>query len=234
MSAGIVLQARMGSTRLPGKVLAMINGQPILAHCVQRLRTSGLPVIVATTAAPEDDRIADLAAALRAPVVRGATDDVLGRYVQAATTFGLTHVVRATADNPAVDQAAPQRTLARLVRSGAAYVAERGLPVGAAVEALTVEALRLADNEARDPEDREHVTPYLYRERRVAAVHALAPVALRRPDVRLTVDRPDDLARMRDVFALLGDGAGRASLAAIIDAADRVTAATLRQGAVAR
>lgn len=234
MNPGIVLQARMGSHRLPGKVLAMVAGHPMLAHCIRRLQASGLPVIVATTEQPEDDRLTDVAEALRVPVVRGATDDVLTRYVKAATAFGLTHVIRATADNPAVDTAAPQRTLAHLLHGRAAYVSERGLPVGAAVEAMTFDALRTADASTTDAYDREHVTPFLYRERHVPVVHALAPSALRRPDIRLTVDRPDDLARIRDIFEVVGTSAARAPLTAFIDAADRVTASELRMGGVAR
>lgn len=231
MRAAVVLQARTGSTRLPGKVLALVGGQPIVAHCITRLgERSALPVILATTDRPEDDALCHLATGLGAAVVRGASDDVLARYVLAISTFGLTHVVRATADNPAVDLDAPRRTLDLLCRTGVSYVEEFGLPVGAAVEACTAEALRLADRTSDDVYDREHVTPFLRRDRRVASLEALAPPALRRADIRLTVDRADDLAAVRDVFEAVGDQAARAPLTAFIDAADRVRARLVAHG----
>jgi spore coat polysaccharide biosynthesis protein SpsF len=230
--AAVVLQARMGSARLPGKVMALVGGRPIVAQSVDRLRAaSGLPVILATTLDPEDDVLCAVGGELGVPVVRGAAEDVLARFVQAAEAFDLTRIVRATADNPAVDAEAPLRALAVLDRTGAAYVTESGLPVGTSVEAFTVAALRLAHDAARDPADREHVTPFLRRDRRVMSIAALAPSALRRPDIRLTVDRPDDLAFVREVFDVVGAGATRAPLAAFIAAADRVRARRLIQGA---
>jgi len=225
-NAAVVLQARMGSTRLPGKVLAPIAGRSVLAHCVERLRArSGLPVIVATTELPEDDRVAIEAARLEAPVVRGATDDVLARYLKAAEAFGLTAVLRATADNPAVDMDAPLRTLAILRRSGADHVVEYGLPHGAAVEAVTTRALQQAATLATEASDREHVTTLIRRDARFFALPALAPGHVRRPQIRLTVDTAADLAFMRRVFALAGAAPGApAPLAEIITAAARALA----------
>ncbi|MGE3507426.1 MAG: hypothetical protein AB7N65_00905 [Vicinamibacterales bacterium] len=224
-NAAIVLQARLGSTRLPGKVLAPISGRSILAHCVERLRASGLPVIVATTNLDEDDRVAAEAVRAGAAVVRGSVEDVLARYLQAATQFGLTEVVRATADNPAVDIDAAGRTLALLYRSGADHVVEHGLPHGATVEAVTTEALARAAGLATAASDREHVTTLIRRDHRFFALPALAPGALRRPSARLTVDTAADLAFMRRVFALAGAMPGApAPLASIIAAAVRAVA----------
>ncbi|MGE0463694.1 MAG: hypothetical protein AB7Q16_20210 [Vicinamibacterales bacterium] len=221
--AGIVLQARTGSTRLPGKVLASVGGRPIVAHCIERLRASStLPVILATTDRLEDDVLCETAAGLDVSIVRGPADDVLARYVLAASMFDLTHVVRATADNPAVDLDAPRRTIDLLCRTGADYVSEYGLPVGGAVEACTVDALRLAHTATTDPYDREHVTPFLRRGRPVVWLEALAPALLRRADLRLTVDRPEDLAVMRELYHAIGDHASRAPLTAFIEAADKL------------
>lgn len=225
-NAAIVLQARMGSTRLPGKVLAPIAGRSVLAHCIERLRChSDLPVVVATTELPDDDRIAVEAARLGAAVVRGATDDVLARYIKAAETRGLTHLIRATADNPAVDMDAPRRTLDLILRSGADHVVEFGLPHGAAVEAVTLEALVRAAEVATEASDREHVTLLIRRDKRFLALPALCPGAVRRPQIRLTVDTAADLAFMRRVFALAGATPGNPTpLAEIIAAAARVMA----------
>jgi spore coat polysaccharide biosynthesis protein SpsF len=234
-AAGIVLQARMGSRRLPGKVLAPLGGEPLVARCVERLRlASGLPVILATTLGPEDDVLCAWAAAANVPVVRGPSDDVLARYVLAALTHHLAVVVRATADNPAVDPEAPLRTVDALCRTGVDYVTEVGLPVGSAVEACTTAALRLAHATTGAPYDREHVTPFLRRDRRVTSLDLLAPAALRRPDVRLTVDRAEDLARMRDIYDVLGARAVRAPLSAFIAAADAERARRLLREAGAR
>lgn len=224
--AAIVLQARMGSTRLPGKVLAPLAGRSVLAHCIERLGCrSGLPVVVATTTLSDDDQVADAAARLGARVVRGSADDVLARYLQAAEECGLTALVRATADNPAVDLDGPRRTLELLLRTGADHVVEFGLPHGAAVEAVAVGALRRAAALATDAGDREHVTPLIRRDPEFFALPALAPGLVRRPAVRLTIDTPADLAFMRRVFALVGALPGSpASLADIIEAATRVRA----------
>lgn len=225
MNAAVILQARMGSSRLPGKVLAPIAGRSMLAHCVERLQQSGLPVIVATTELSEDDRTVAEALRVGALVFRGSVDDVLHRFYQAALHHGLKDVVRATADNPAVDMDAVARTLTLLRRSGADHVVEHGLPHGAAVEAVTVDALARAVETAIDPYDREHVTPLIRRDQRFFALPAVAPGAVRRPAVRLTVDTGADLAFMRRVFALAGAMPGEpASLADIIRAAARAQA----------
>jgi spore coat polysaccharide biosynthesis protein SpsF len=219
--AAILLQARMGSARLPGKSLAPLEGRSMLAHCVDRLRArSELPVVVVTTTGREDDVLATEAARLDVQVVRGPADDVLARYVLAATTLGLSDLIRATADNPAVDMDAPRRTLELLRRTGAGYVLEHGLPYGAAVEAVSCAALRYADLLATEPYDREHVTPLLRRDRRFVALDALAPTALRRPELRFTVDTAEDLEAMRVLYAAVG--LGPLPTTAFIAAADQL------------
>jgi len=221
--SAIVLQARMGSMRLPGKTLAPIDGRTILAHCLERLRhRSGLRVIVATTTSVDDDVLAGEARRLDAPVVRGPVDDVLARFVLVAETFQLTTLVRATADNPAVDMDAPRRTLELLERTGAAHVVEHGLPYGTAVEAVSCAALREANADATDAYDREHVTPFLKRNRRFLALDALAPAAVRCPELRLTVDTPEDLEFVRRVYAVASAMPGPAPLSELIAAATMV------------
>lgn len=220
--AAILLQSRMGSTRLPGKSLAPIAGRSMFARCVERLRAGAeLPVVLVTTTQPEDDVLVAEAGRLDVPVVRGSADDVLGRYVQAATTLDLVECIRATADNPAVDLDAPRRVLELLRRTGAGYVLEHGLPYGAAVEAVSCAALRYADLLATEPYDREHVTPLIRRDRRFVALDALAPAAVRRPELRLTVDTAEDLEAMRRLYAAAGGAnAAPVPLTAFIAAAD--------------
>ena len=225
--AVVLLQARMASTRLPGKALAPIGGVPVLTHCLQRLVASGVGrVLLATTTAPEDDALVEEAARVGVAAVRGSSFDVLGRFAQAVRQTRATFVVRATGDNPAVDIDAAGRTLDALFRSVADYCCERGLPAGGAVEAMRTRVLLDAAARATTDADREHVTTYIRRERgRYRVVEPDAPQAVRRPDLRLTVDTAADLAFMRAVAdGLPGAALSRAPLAAIIAAADRVAA----------
>ena len=225
-NAAIVLQARMGSRRLPGKVLALVAGRPMLEHCIERLRAaSGLPVVLATTTREEDDRVAKEGKRLGVEVVRGPDEDVLARFVLAASSLSLTEVIRATADNPAVDMDAPRRVLELRRCTRADRVVECGLPQGTAVEAISVESLARCAELATDPYDREHVTTLLRRDPRFRAIPAMAPAALFRPSLRLTVDTRDDLEWIRQVF----DRAGRGNrsgvpipLTALIAAADEL------------
>ena len=225
----VVLQARMSSRRLPGKTLALVDSRSILEHCIERLRaSSGLPVIVATTTRAEDDCVERESMRLGVEVVRGPDEDVLARFLMAVTRFSLTEVVRATADNPAVDIDAPRRVLEIRRRSGADRVVEYGLPYGTAVEAVSATSLTRCAELTIDPYDREHVTSFLRRDPRFVALPAIAPAALRRPGLRLTVDTPDDLAWVRRVFdhaRSVHGAAGLMPLAALVAAADQLTRA---------
>jgi spore coat polysaccharide biosynthesis protein SpsF len=220
--AAIVLQARMGSVRLPGKTLADLHGRTLLEHCLTRLSASGLPVIVATTDRPEDDAVAQAAGRFGAGVFRGDATDVLGRYVETTRAYGLSTVLRATADNPLVDTGASRRVLDLIRNVGGDHVVEFGLPVGAAVEAVSVDALERAHARAVDPYDREHVTSFIRRDPAFQALRAMAPRRLRRPGLRLTVDTPTDLAFVRDVLTACGGQTGEPALDRVIQAADAV------------
>ncbi len=201
--AGIVLQARYGSARLRGKALEVVGGRTILEQCLRRLIRGGVAhVVLATTCEPEDDALEAIARRLNVPVFRGDTHDVLGRFAQAVRTFELDPVIRATGDNPAVDVQAAGRVLAALRASGADYVCEAGLPVGAAVEGLTAATLHEAARLADAPYDREHVTTFVRRRRDLFHVADLqAPASLLSPDLRLTVDTAEDLAWVRELYS---------------------------------
>ena len=226
---GILLQARLASTRLPGKALELIEGRPLLEHCLRRLESAGVArVVLATTSLDEDSALCDLATRLGIAVYRGSDTDVLGRMAGAAQAFDLDPVVRATGDNPAVDIDAAGRVLAALNGLHADYVCEDGLPVGAAVEAVTRAALLRADREADDPGDREHVTTWVKRRSDLWNLAFPAPpVPLRRPDLRLTVDTPADLAYVRSIFARAA--AEQPSLRALIGAAEHVVSHQKRE-----
>jgi spore coat polysaccharide biosynthesis protein SpsF len=220
----IVLQARIGSTRLPGKVLAPLAGRSILSHCIARLRRSGLRVVVATTTNSEDDPVAAEAWRHGVDVLRGPERDVLARFVPVADRLGARNVIRATADNPVVDFDAPSRVLRTLIARDADYAVEIDLPVGTGVEAVRADALRAAAGLAGEDYDRDHVTSYIRRNRqRFHVIESGAPGRLRRPDLRLTVDTPADLDFVRTLLKGAGGYPGELlSLAEILGAAERM------------
>jgi len=202
----IILQARMGSSRLPGKVLAPLGDRSLLAQCIERLVAARVgEVLVATTTRPEDEAVVAEADAAGVAVVRGPVDDVLGRFVGALDGWTGPYVIRATADNPFVDFDGPARLL-RLLDAGADYAVEEGLPIGAAVEAMRVEVLREAGALASTPYEREHVTPFIRQSAdRFAVCGTPAPFELRRPSLRLTVDTRQDLQFVRSLVDQGGD-----------------------------
>lgn len=204
-----ILQARMSSTRLPGKVLADLAGAPMILRQLERLRRARRldRIIVATSTDPSDDILAETLRAAGETVFRGPLDDVLGRFVQAMDAFGPARTVaRLTADCPLADPQVIDATAALLEASGADYVSNTGagrtFPKGLDVEVFRADALRAAAAETVDPYDREHVTPFIYRrpERFALAFHAQAADE---GDVRWTVDRPDDLQFVRAVYEAL-------------------------------
>lgn len=229
----IVLQARLGSQRLRGKVLRRLAGETLLGHCLRRLTQAGVGLVVlATTVDAEDDPLEIEAARFGVRTIRGARYDVLRRFAQVVRETNASYVIRATADNPAVDVHAPGRVLAALRARQADYCCERNLPLGAAVEAVRSDALLDAGARATDPYDREHVTPFIkFNRHRYRVLMPDAPRALRRPDLRFTVDTPADLGYMHQVLVRAANVRGPASevrepvaLVDIIRAADSIAA----------
>ena len=217
----VILQARMGSSRLPGKVLAPLGDRSVLAQCIARLLAAQVgDVVVATTTRPEDEAVVAEAQAAGVAVTRGPVDDVLARFVGAAAGWTGPYVIRATADNPFVDIESAGRLL-RQLDAGADYAVEEGLPVGATVEAMRVEVLREAGALASTPYEREHVTPFIRQAiDRFAVRSVAAPFELRRPSLRLTVDTRQDLQFVRSL-ADQADDATLLPLGQVIALADR-------------
>lgn len=204
-----VIQARMGSTRLPGKVLLQVSGDTVLGHVIRRLKAvNGVDrVVVATTTLPEDDVLVLVAEAHGAAVTRGPSEDVLSRYVLAFDRHGGETGIRVTSDCPALDP--------ELVRSGLAiFAAERPdylsnvvvrtYPRGYDFEIFSVAALRTAARESRDPYSREHVTPFLYQNPERFVVRSLARDDPRgSANWRITVDTSEDWQLVRGLFEAL-------------------------------
>jgi spore coat polysaccharide biosynthesis protein SpsF len=195
-----VVQARTGSTRLPGKVLREIDGRPMLGFMLDRLDALAVDeLVVATSDLERDDPIAEIAQAAGRAVVRGPEDDVLARYALAVERHPAEHVVRLTADCPLADPALVERVVAHHVDTGADYTANvfpRTYPKGLDVEVVRAVALRDAAALAGAPAEREHVTPFFYRRPQLFRLaNVRHDVAL--GDERWTVDTEEDLDFVR-------------------------------------
>jgi spore coat polysaccharide biosynthesis protein SpsF (cytidylyltransferase family) len=206
-----IIQARMGSTRLPGKTMADIAGKPLLAHVIQRVRASQTvqKVVVATTSEPIDEPIERLSQECGASTYIGSTEDVLDRYYQAAKMAGAEIIVRVTADDPFKDPVVIDEVAGRLVADTlldyASNTLEPTYPEGLDIEVFTSAALERAWKEATLPSDREHVTPYIWRNPESFRVLSIR----RSPDLsslRWTIDYEPDLRLAREVYARLYHG----------------------------
>jgi spore coat polysaccharide biosynthesis protein SpsF len=237
-----IVQARMSSSRLPGKVMLDIQGQPMLARVVDRASRSALvnQVVVATTTDPTDDTIAAYCVSRELAFSRGSQFDVLDRYYRAARANHADVVVRITADCPLIDPGLVDLTIGSLLGPtgtdslGSPAPAQtkfdfaanrlpppwkRTYPIGLDTEVCTFAALERAWTEAAEPQEREHVMPYLYEgvtlqpaERQLSA--GVSPKGFRvvlldwpldYGAYRWTVDTAEDLEFVRQVYSHLGD-----------------------------
>ncbi|MDR0598586.1 MAG: NTP transferase domain-containing protein [Treponema sp.] len=207
----LILQGRMDSSRLPGKSLLPLGGEPLIYRVMEAL--ASVPWDLQVLACPDDcgDLFRPLAARAGFELFTGPKDDVLARYCGAIRRHKPDRVVRATGDNPFVFADAAALLAEEAVALGADYGGYAGLPLGAGVEALGVEALLRAEREASRPEEREHVSPYLYAHPERFLLHRpLAPPPWRDPSLRLTVDTAEDYRRAQELYRVLsppGDAA---------------------------
>ena len=209
MNTICMIQARMSSTRLPGKVFLPLLDRPVLDWAVSRTRAAETidSVVVATTTNPADDAIVEHCDAGAMTVFRGPEDDVLSRYEGAADEYGADVVVRVTSDCPFIDPALVDRVVMALRSQGADYasniLAPRTYPRGLDVEAFTADALRVAAAEATRAGWREHVTPFFYRQPdRFALVGIWGEED--HSEHRWTLDTPADLQLLRLIAVELG------------------------------
>jgi spore coat polysaccharide biosynthesis protein SpsF len=209
-----IIQARMGSTRLPGKILLPLAGRPLLEHVVERGRAvAGVDeVIVATSGLDRDDPVRRLGAERGWRVFSGSEADVLDRFYRAAVEAGAAHVMRLTADCPLLCVTEAARLVAQHVASGADYshnitVWGSGLPLGTGTEIFTFATLEASFRDGHEAHHREHVDEYVYEHPERFRIESLAaPEALRRPSFRLTVDTPEDMALMTAIYDRLHRG----------------------------
>lgn len=211
MTVVVIAQARMGSTRLPGKALADIDGHPVLWHVVARARRARTvdAVVVATSERQLDDPIAEFCQLHNISCMRGSEDDVLDRYYLAAREHGADVIVRVTGDCPLLDPEVLDRVVETYLGGDFDYVSNTLLytyPDGLDTEVFSFAALERAWREARLPAEREHVTPYIRASGRFRTANVTSDVSLPRRQLRWTVDEPADLEFVRRVYARLGEG----------------------------
>lgn len=222
-----IIQARRGSRRLPGKMLEPIQGVTLLGHVLARAgRIRGLAdLVVATSTRAGDDAIAEEARGHGVAVFRGDEDDVLGRYVACARTFGARDVLRVCGDCVVLDPGETERLLHAHAETGADCTHNkhaRGAVWGAGAEVIRLAALERAERETTRARDREHVTPYVREETaRFTTVEVDAAAAHQGADLDLSIDTADDLAAIRALADDLPVPLRGCDLARIIDTARR-------------
>ncbi len=211
MRVAAIIQARMGSTRLPGKILLPLAGRPVLSRVLER--AVAIPridqVVCATPADPEDDAVADEAARAGVMVTRGSRDDVLDRYHAAAKAADADIILRITSDCPLIDPAICGEVVDLLQREGADFACMNApvltWPHGLECEAFSFAWLDRARREAFKPSEREHVSTYIrgHPETRLANLNGPGVETARH---RWTLDHPEDLTYLRAIFERLPDG----------------------------
>ncbi|WP_374385326.1 UDP-2,4-diacetamido-2,4,6-trideoxy-beta-L-altropyranose hydrolase [Dongia sp.] len=203
----IIVQARMGSSRLPGKIVEEIGGRAVLSHVIQRLQAvkNADVVVIATTDQTSDDPIVQLAQKCGAVVFRGDEKDVLSRYLGAARMVDADVILRVTSDCPLIDPWVCEKVIKAREQQDADYAANnmpRLFPHGLDCEAFTRDVLEQAASEATEGYDREHVTPWMRRSPDLRRVNVIGP-GWPANQQRWTLDYPEDLTFFRQLFANL-------------------------------
>lgn len=201
-SVGVILQARMGSSRMPGKVLKPFFHTTLLGWILDRLTTLPWPIVTATGDDSCDDPIERFCRDRGALCFRGDERDVLDRYCRCAMAYGFAHVVRLTGDNPFPDTSILKELVEAHVSTGADYSHAFGaLPVGVGAEVFSLAALDRSGREGCEPHHREHVNEYILEHPRMFKITSLqTPAELCCPSLKLTIDTPADYERVLGYF----------------------------------
>lgn len=207
-----IIQARMTSQRLPGKVLADLNGNPVLKNIVDRVSRAKRveKVVVATSEEHEDDVIAALGAEMNITVFRGDLKNVLKRFYLCACQYSPKMIVRLTGDNALIDPQIIDEAIACFETEQVDYLRyKQGLPIGMCIEVFTFDALKKAYYEASDPECLEHVTPYIYRNPRLfkALFYKDKSDTEDYSTLRFTMDTPEDYCFVKQIYSFFGGNA---------------------------
>jgi len=204
-TATVIVQARMGSTRLPGKVLKLIESKPLLSYIIKTLELSPVidDIIIATSKNKENDVIEEYCKKNKIKCFRGSEENVLERFYKTALQYPDKYYFRATADNPILDIKNPEITLNYLIKNNLDYAAVKKMPIGSIIECFTKEALEKTYMEAKSQEDKEHVTLYMKKNEGFKLGYLKAEPEVMFPNMRLTVDFPEDFKRVEKIIKAL-------------------------------
>jgi len=202
-----IIQARMGSTRLPGKVMKDLMGRPMLEHIIKRVQASGLidEIVIATTTNKEDEVIIDFAKENDIEYYAGSTEDVLDRYYQAAQKYDVDVIVRITADDPFKDPQVIDEIISSYLDTTEKYdyvsnTIEPTYPIGLDTEVFSFESLKKAWLEAKDQPFREHVTPYIWNNPQIFKIKNIKKNGINLSNMRWTVDTQKDFNFVETVY----------------------------------
>ncbi|MEK8196576.1 glycosyltransferase family protein [Lysinibacillus sp. FSL M8-0134] len=198
-----IIQARVGSTRLPGKVLKSLGNEDVLSYDIARCRAiKGVKeIIIATSTLPQDDAIVKWCEEHQVSYYRGSEEDVLDRYIQCAEAYEPDFVMRVTSDCPFVDYEMASEMVALMEKEGKDIMLLDGdLPRGLAVEIISFDALLRINEVGKEPRHREHVTYYAYEfKEQFTTVTYKVPINRQSPALRLTLDTEEDYKLIKAV-----------------------------------
>lgn len=206
---GAIIQARMTSHRLPGKVMKDIEGRPVLDHIIKRLErvVDRDAIVIATSQEASDDPIEVFARNNQINIFRGSLEDVLDRIYEAARYYSLDPIIRVTGDNPLIEIAYLSDLIHLFQKSNCDYATAKNpqyFPRGTTAEVTSFEALQRAWEEGDQPDDREHVTWYIRRNSKKFRISQLAPRdEWKSLPFRLALDEKDDFKLLQNLFSRL-------------------------------
>lgn len=205
---GIVIQARMSSSRLPGKVLKNIAGKPMLQRQIERLKNNlAYPVVVATSNDSSDDAIEFLCKKINTKIYRGSLDNVVSRFFDCANQMGYSHIIRVGGDDPLIDPQCCLELIKLNRESNADFIFASnsdGWPYGCAAEMISVDTLKNILVKTNDPFCLEHTIPYILDHKNsFKIIRAFAPKEYQNKNLTLSVDYSEDFLLVETVFKKL-------------------------------
>ncbi len=201
-----IIQARVGSSRLPGKVLKEILGKPMIQLMLERIRMARLvnELVIATSVNSKDNALAELAKKLGIKCFRGSEDDVMSRVLGAADFVGADHIVELWGDTPLLDPVIVDHAIEFYLQNDFDCVGtclDKTFPWGMSLLIFSTQILTDVSQKTNDPVDREHVSNYIYEHPEIYKIgHVPCPADIRRPEIRLTVDEAADFELVSKIF----------------------------------
>lgn len=211
LKIGAIIEARMTSSRLPGKHMLPVLGEPIICHLINRLRSIAMidEVIVAMTTRLEDDELESYVKSIGASVFRGSEDDVMGRVLSAAQNSKIDLVCEVTGDCPVIDVSLTEQVIKTYLCNDVAYVSNgnsSGLPDGMSCQVFSTQVLAISESLTQDLLDREHVTLHIKRNPDLfRPIFLPAESSMYWPELGLTLDEPSDYELLKCVIEFFGE-----------------------------